>query len=144
MAAYIDRNAVRAGIVEHPEDYRWCGYAEAHAGHAAAQRTLASLFRQPEQMAWSEAEERYGWLLRPVSGTASTVSGTASNSGARRIPAFTRALALGTRGFILETYVRFPKVFTAKRRPAEPYVTDGRTDKEAICASHRPRESVMD
>ena len=34
VAAYIDRNAVRAGIVERPEDYRWCGYAEAHAGRA--------------------------------------------------------------------------------------------------------------
>ena len=44
VAKYIDTNAVRAGIVERPEDYHWCGYAEAHAGHAAAQRTLALTF----------------------------------------------------------------------------------------------------
>ena len=25
VAAYIDRNAVRAGLVDRPEDYRWCG-----------------------------------------------------------------------------------------------------------------------
>ena len=27
--AYIDLNAVRAGIVEDPKDYRFCGYGEA-------------------------------------------------------------------------------------------------------------------
>ena len=32
MAAYIDLNPVRAGIVEDPKDYRFCGYAEAVAG----------------------------------------------------------------------------------------------------------------
>ena len=36
MAAYIDLNAVRAGIVEDPKDYRWCGYAEAVAGRRRA------------------------------------------------------------------------------------------------------------
>ncbi len=36
VAAYIDLNAVRAGIVKDPADYRWCGYAEAAAGVRAA------------------------------------------------------------------------------------------------------------
>ncbi len=40
MAAYIDLNPVRAGLVEDPKDYRWCGYAEAVAGHLKAQRGL--------------------------------------------------------------------------------------------------------
>ena len=144
VAAYIDRNAVRAGIVERPEDYRWCGYAEAHAGHAAAQRTLASLFRQSEDMAWTEAEGRYGWLLRPVTDTGHMVIDTERcEEREERNPAFTRALAMGSRSFILETYVRFPKVFMAKRRPAQPFVTDGRVEESALCASHRPREAVI-
>ncbi len=29
VAAYIDLNVVRAGMVTDPKDYRWCGYAEA-------------------------------------------------------------------------------------------------------------------
>jgi putative transposase len=33
VALYIDLNPVRAGLVEDPKDYRWCGYAEAVAGH---------------------------------------------------------------------------------------------------------------
>lgn len=32
MAAYIDLNPVRAGLVKDPKDYRFCGYAEAVAG----------------------------------------------------------------------------------------------------------------
>ena len=32
VAAYIDLNAVRAGLVEDPKDYRWSGYAAALAG----------------------------------------------------------------------------------------------------------------
>ena len=32
MGAYIDLNAVRAGLVEDPAEYRWCGYGEAVAG----------------------------------------------------------------------------------------------------------------
>lgn len=32
MAAYIDLNPVRAGVVRDPKDYRYCGYAEAVAG----------------------------------------------------------------------------------------------------------------
>jgi REP element-mobilizing transposase RayT len=32
VAAYIDLNPVRAGLVNDPKDYRWCGYAQAVAG----------------------------------------------------------------------------------------------------------------
>ncbi|MAS95880.1 MAG: chemotaxis protein CheW [Verrucomicrobiales bacterium] len=32
IAAYIDLNPVRAGIVNRPEEYRWCGYAESLSG----------------------------------------------------------------------------------------------------------------
>ncbi|MFP4157983.1 MAG: transposase, partial [Opitutales bacterium] len=44
MAAYIDLNPVRAGLVEDPKDYRWCGYAEAVAGNRLAQRGLARIW----------------------------------------------------------------------------------------------------
>ena len=40
MAAYIDLNAVRAGIVEDPKDYRWSGYGEAVAGEGVAREGL--------------------------------------------------------------------------------------------------------
>lgn len=45
MAAYIDLNPVRAGLVEDPKDYRWSGYAEAVAGKVPAQQGLMHLVR---------------------------------------------------------------------------------------------------
>lgn len=43
MAAYIDLNSVRAGLVEDPKDCRWCGYAEALNGSRRAQRGLSKV-----------------------------------------------------------------------------------------------------
>lgn len=43
MAAYIDLNAVRAGLVEDPKDYRWSGYGEAVAGGKEARAGLERL-----------------------------------------------------------------------------------------------------
>jgi putative transposase len=40
MAAYIDLNAVRAGIVDDPKDYRFCGYGEAVAGKKSSRAGL--------------------------------------------------------------------------------------------------------
>jgi REP element-mobilizing transposase RayT len=36
IAAYIDLNSVRAGLVEDPKDYRFCGYGEAVSGRKLA------------------------------------------------------------------------------------------------------------
>ena len=43
MAAYIDLNPVRAGLVTDPKDYRFCGYAEAVAGHRPARVGLQAI-----------------------------------------------------------------------------------------------------
>ena len=40
MATYIDLNPVRAGLVQNPADYPWCGYAEAMAGNTGARQGL--------------------------------------------------------------------------------------------------------
>ena len=43
IAAYIDLNPIRAGLVDDPAGYRWCGYAEAVAGKKTARRNLAKM-----------------------------------------------------------------------------------------------------
>jgi hypothetical protein len=40
VAAYIDLNAVRAGMVSDPKDYRWSGYGAAMGGQPGAQEGL--------------------------------------------------------------------------------------------------------
>jgi putative transposase len=44
MAAYIDLNPVRAGLVDDPKDYRFCGYAEAVAGDKFSKQGLVRLW----------------------------------------------------------------------------------------------------
>lgn len=44
MAAYIDLNPVRAGVVDDPKDYRFCGYAEAVAGVVEAKKGLIHIW----------------------------------------------------------------------------------------------------
>ena len=64
MAAYIDLNPVRAGLVEDPKDYRWCGYAEAVSGSRRAQRGLSKVTAKPVD-GWEQSggAEAYRCLL---------------------------------------------------------------------------------
>ena len=43
IAAYIDLNPVRAGMVADPKDYRFCGYSEALAGNACFQSGVKAI-----------------------------------------------------------------------------------------------------
>ena len=56
MAAYIDLNPVRAGLVDDPKDYRFCGYAEAVAGKLTARSGLAQLI---EAKGWKRVQGSY-------------------------------------------------------------------------------------
>jgi putative transposase len=64
MAAYIDLNPVRAGLVKDPKEYRWCGYAEALGGSRKAQRGLCKAMCKPVD-GWKSAgaAEAYRCLL---------------------------------------------------------------------------------
>lgn len=71
VAAYIDLNPVRAGLVSRPEDYRWSGYGEAMGGGRAAARArqgLGSIQREGLEnpgsaCSWKETMKRYRCLL---------------------------------------------------------------------------------
>lgn len=60
MAAYIDLNSVRAGLVTDPKDYRFCGYAEAVAGNVAAQEGIRSILGGRE---WADTQSQYREVL---------------------------------------------------------------------------------
>ncbi len=68
VAAYVDLNAVRAGMVRDPKDYRWCGYAEAVVGKAQARKGLGHLLRKEaeaagEVMDWRIVGREYRKIL---------------------------------------------------------------------------------
>jgi REP element-mobilizing transposase RayT len=64
VAAYIDLNPVRAGLVDDPKDYRWCGYGEAVGGLRIARRGLAIALLEIKATAdWRDVGPRYRKIL---------------------------------------------------------------------------------
>ncbi len=82
MAAYIDLNCVRAGLVTDPKDYRFCGYAEAVAGGAAAQAGIRSVTGGP---AWDKAQAHYREVLFGTGAGAREGAATISAADLQRV-----------------------------------------------------------
>jgi hypothetical protein len=61
MAAYIDLNPVRAGLVKDPKDFRYSGYGEAMGGGEAARAGLGRVLG--DSGGWEEVRARYRQLL---------------------------------------------------------------------------------
>ena len=62
MAAYIDLNPVRAGMVSDPKDYRWSGYGEAVAGRKRARlgiQAVVTAFRPGREETAAKSLELY-------------------------------------------------------------------------------------
>lgn len=94
MAAYIDLNAVRAGLVEDPVEYRHCGYAMAMGGRRWARAGLARVVGlerragQSEEAYWGEVLGQYRALLLSV--------GSAAREGKGEVdPGLVRAVVEG-------------------------------------------------
>jgi putative transposase len=98
VSVYIDLNAVRAGLVNDPKDYRFCGYAEAVGGRVRARRGLMSVVDEPE---WSKAQMAYRQVLfgSGAAGRAgsATVDVTSQQAVVRGGGELTAAVSLGCR-----------------------------------------------
>jgi len=72
MAAYIDLNPVRAGMVKRVEDYKWSGYGAAVGGDISSQQGLGIIFDQSHHISgeafetdWQETSKLYRlWLYQ--------------------------------------------------------------------------------
>ena len=132
VAAYIDLNPVRAGLVEDPKDYRFCGYAAAVAGNALARKGLMSL--RKDQASWSNCAAAYRVRLF-VGGGAVHQSGkvildkekikAVIEQGGElslgqvlrlRVRHMSDGVALGTRAFVNEVFTLHREKFGAKRK----------------------------
>lgn len=63
VAAYIDLNPIRAGLVKDPADYRWCSYAAAVAGVKGARQALTFAVMGKQRVAWKKVAAEYRCLL---------------------------------------------------------------------------------
>ena len=131
VAAYIDLNPVRAGLVEDPKDYRFCGYAAALGGNTLARKGLMSF---GETMAWRDRAAWYRMRLFVGAGTTRQI-GKRTLSRERieaeegrggelsmaelvrlRVRYFRDGLALGSKAFVEEVFTEFRQHFSPKRR----------------------------
>jgi putative transposase len=132
MAAYIDLNAVRAGLATDPKSYRFCGYAEAVAGNSAAQSGLRFA---AGSRTWPEAQAAYRQILF---GTGAAARGSGAEiplvrlqqvlqDGGRlplaavlrcRVRYFTDGAVLGSRAFVEEHLATYRRATGRRERTA--------------------------
>ncbi len=141
VAAYIDLNAVRAGLVQDPKDYRYCGYAEAVAGGESARRGLMAVSRVDS---WDETQAAYRQILFGTGGklrengasiTAETLARVVAEGGKLplatvlrcRLRYFCDGAVLGRRGFV-ERQIAAQQARTGQRRNVCPRPVPGFAD----------------
>jgi REP element-mobilizing transposase RayT len=133
VAAYVDLNAVRAGLVKDPKDYRWCGYAEAVVGDRLARRGLAVALSQEKPDAnWRDVGPRYRKILFGIGEGHSARAGLSREAVAKvwaaggkltlaqllrcRIRYFTDGMAVGSTAFVEKVFVSNRAAFSSGRR----------------------------
>jgi len=131
MAAYIDLNAVRAGIVDDPKDYLHCGYAAALAGKESCREGIKRIMQMDS---WQEASRQYRIYLMQqghmeVPGKAGTVRRdlllkTLKAEGQLpvhqllrlKVRYFTHGLVLGSEKYVEEFFQQYRSHFGERRK----------------------------
>lgn len=131
VAAYIDLNPVRAGLVQDPKDYRWSGYGEAVAGCLLAQKGIASLYETAD---WEGVGMAYRQLLFVTAGRAGHSGKVVLEpeairrelaQGAKlslaevlrlRVRYFSDGVVLGSQRYVNEVFAEFRERFGPRRK----------------------------
>ena len=130
VSAYIDRNPVRAGIVEDAKDYAWSGYGAACRGDARAREGIVSLAAEGagqkcssdpkwRNKAWARHRQMVSPTL-PRSDAGSASAGTKEMKGQTlqygREARMSRGLAFGSPEYVREAIARFRRAKTTRSR----------------------------
>jgi REP element-mobilizing transposase RayT len=147
MAAYIDLNPVRAGMVEDPKDYRFCGYAEALRGNKHAQAGIINIVAGPDGGTWSgERGVHDSYRMRLFGDGVKTRKGKAAMTPKQfekvmeakgalplasvlrcRVRYFSDGAVLGSKAFVAEQLARYQRKTGLRKRMATqglPPITD--------------------
>ncbi|WP_168442266.1 transposase [Pontiella desulfatans] len=133
MAAYIDLNPVRAGLVDDPRDYRYCGYAESVAGNNEGRaglmklldmhgqglswRTAGSSYRKLLFMRGEESESKPGFNKAKVQQVIEEGGELCLQEVLRcRIRYFSDGVAVGSRLFVEDVFERHRDLFGERRK----------------------------
>jgi putative transposase len=156
MVTYLDLNPVRAGLVEDPMDYRFCGYAEAAAGNRLAQLGLHTVFGD---QGWPDIQAGYRERLFGVGGNPRTGAACIPLSEVKRVLAaagklplaavlrcrirfFTDGAVLGTRAFVESQLNRY-RAKTGLRQHSQPYPLPACADWGDLAVMRRLRGNAI-
>ncbi len=136
VAAYIDLNPVRAGIVNDPKDYRYSGYGEAMSGIDRSRKGLMKAVYEEDD--WKGALTSYRQVLfgkgavARKEGQGSIDDELAQNVLDKngklsktellycRIRYFSNSVILGSKEFVRECYDSRKEYFDSQRRESKP------------------------
>jgi len=153
ISAYVDLNAVRAGIVRDPKDYHFCGYAEAVSGQTSARTGLSSLYGTTS---WQETHARYRQTLFGIGADAREGKAAISYEDFIRVVRekgrlplsdvmlcrlrhFVHGGILGTRGFVQQQFEAYVKR-TRPRPRTVPRALPPWANWGDLCTMHKVRE----
>jgi REP element-mobilizing transposase RayT len=159
VAAYIDLNPVRAGIVDDPKEYRFCGYGEAAAGGRRAREGVDRVMRSmgADGDGAARAYRRLLYLVGEQAGTGGDGRParrgfspqavqevldrggrlTAAEALRCRVRYFTHGAVLGSRAFVEDVFRRHRGHFGARRTTgARPMAG---ADWGGLCTARRLR-----
>jgi REP element-mobilizing transposase RayT len=148
MAAYIDLNPVRAGLVKDPKDYRFCGYSEAVSGQMWAKRALKFITAGLYEVSDREALQVYRCMLFGKGASASANTASIDHAHALRVlkkeqgvlPSavllrcriryFSEGAVLGSREFV-QSHAETWKRHAGRKHSYKPRIIQAE-DKEAL------------
>ena len=166
MAAYIDLNAVRAGMVKDPKDYRWSGYGEALGGGQRAREGVRRLLETAggRPVAWNTARLTYRVMLydrgkplgvdkngQPIrAGIDSALVERVLREGGRlsrsqllrcRVRYFSDSAVLGSREFVNTVFHTHRECFGPKRKEGARALRFGEWD--GLCGARDLRKTPL-
>ena len=134
VAAYIDLNPVRAGMVKDPKEYRWCSYGEGMAGERRAREGIQRVMfesvgawsdeRQASEVltSWREAVRLYREVLFANLGRGPDREGeeasrlTELEAIGCQVRALAEGLVLGSESYVNQAFRMTRERFGSKRR----------------------------
>ncbi len=166
MAQYIDLNAVRAGLVGDPAEYRWCGWAEALGGSRRAKRgicrvmdcsldswengrvdarvnyagALEAILRVEELEAGAEGDQSV-----TTSATRDSKRMTVGSLLLKRVRYFTDGAVIGSKAFVERVFEanrgKFPE---GRKHASRPWRDPGDSEKRAEFGMHTLKDLRVD
>ncbi len=161
VAAYIDLNPVRAGMVDDPADYKWSGYGTACAGNHESRkglmlvyedgvtagkpwRSIARDYRQNLSCKGEAKNEKHGFSEAEIKEVLDKQGGVPLSTLLRcKLRQFSAGLVLGSKEFVEKAFASYAESFCEKQnKKARPLPSLEGHGELCVAQRNRRRKTV--